>query len=513
MRSVDGNRTGIPRPRPLRNIAAWAALLGGALVLRLVAIGSRGLWGDEAWRVWAARLPSALDVLHVAWAQPPSAPLYWLGLHCWILAFGHGDVAVRLFSVLPSAACMAAVYWLGLRLGGSRAGRVAAVLLAVSPMAVETGQEATMYAWSMLAATLAIASGLAWLQSGNRRGSYLALGAALCYLHYLGPLLLAWFFLAGLLAIRYPDRFGIRAAVRSRSWAGAHAVLAAVWLPWAVPMLFRIAGRWAELRQLRHSVRLAELYAVAGHLTLSASPQTFWPALWSAAAVAAGATAVVWSLLLTQRPASVRFCLFVALGTVGSLLGASVLTGAWLFQPRFLTLVLPLLLCAMASGFAARSASSGRRAALAVLASTWMCVQVAGLLAFYTRPVHGRDGLREIGALLAREVMPADVVVGNHPYLLWSVAQYFPGPMHGLPSDWDVRWGYPLLPPAQPDWVRSQRQALPAIARDSPRLWLLYLPVVDPDGTLLASIRADYRQERARFYPLLTVYLFARRAP
>jgi len=500
------------RGRLLRS-PAWAALLGGGLALRLIAIDNRGLWGDEAWRVWAARLPSMSDVLHVAWAQPPSAPLYWLGLHLWIAAFGHGDIAVRLFSVLPSVACIAAIYWLGLRLGGTCVGWIAAVLLAVSPMAVEVGQEATMYAWSMLAATMTLAAGVSWLQTGDGRARYVAFGAILLYLHYLGPLVLAWFFLAGLLAVRNPDRIGIIPAVRLRAWLGGHVLLAVIWLPWAVPMLLRIAERWPELRQLRHAVSLAELHAVAGHLAFSASPQAFWPPLWSAAALGGCGTVLVWSLWRNPRPAAAWLCLFIGLGTIGTLLGVSAVTGAWLFQPRFLALSLPLVLCALALGMAPHLAGLGKHTVAAGLAAVWICVQAAGLLAFYERPVHGRDGLREIGAWLTRNVMPTDVVVGNHPYLLWSVAQYFPGKLHGLPSDWDVRRGYPLLPPSRPAWVASQLAVLPEIAGQAPRLWLIYLPVADPEGKLLTSIQRTYRLVTSQDYPLVGIYLFARKMP
>jgi hypothetical protein len=140
-------------------------------------------------------------------------------------------------------------------------------------------------------------------------------------------------------------------------------------------------------------------------------------------------------------------------------------------------------------------------------------MQSAGLAAFYTQPMHGRDGMREIGAWLTSAVAPDDAVVGNHPLLLWSVAQYYSGQLHGLPTDWNVRWGYRLLPPSQPAWVQAQQAALPRIAGAAPRLWLLYLPAVDPNGTLLAAIQEHYRLDASRSYPSMTVYLFTRRAP
>lgn len=494
-------------------ISAWIALLGTGLALRLIAIDSRGLWSDEAWRVWAARLPSVLDVLHVAWAQPPSAPLYWLGLHFWIELFGHGDVAVRLFSVIPSVANIPAIFGLGRLLAGSRAGWIAAILLTVAPMAVEIGQEATMYAWTMLVATLALAAGWLWLQAGKGGARYLACGALLVYLHYLGPLLLAWFFLAGLLACRESGRRGFASHLSPGTWIRGHALLALIWLPWAFAMSGRIADRWPELRQLRHLVGWNDLYRAAAHLVLSASPQSFWPPMLVVALVAGGGLFLAWTCQRARPRSAVLLCALIAFGTVSTLLGTSALTKAWLFQPRFLTLVLPLLLSMSALGLAAPSAGRNQRAVLVGLACFWLGVQIAGLSTFYARPVHGRDGMREIGAWLTAAVAPGDVVVGNHPLLLWSVAQYYSGRLQGLPTDWDVRRGYPLLPPSQPAWVQAQQAAVASVVGAAPRLWVLYLPTVDPDRALLASIQKCYRPAATRTYPLLTVYLFTKRVP
>src|SRR5690349_7310987 len=115
-----------------------------AVVLRVLFIDSRDLWSDEAFRVIAARQDTIFDTLRAAWAQPPSAPLYWVSLHVWINLFGHGDVAVRFFSVPASVATVYVTYLLGRMVGGTPLGLLSAILLAIAPFAIETGQEATM---------------------------------------------------------------------------------------------------------------------------------------------------------------------------------------------------------------------------------------------------------------------------------------------------------------------------------------------------------------------------------
>ncbi len=495
------------RPAAAR-VIPWLGLLAAGLALRLISINSRGLWFDEAWRVWAARLPSVADVLHVAWAQPPSAPLYWIGLHAWIGLLGHGDVAVRAFSVIPSVCNIVAIYFLGRLLCGIRAGWIAAVLLTLSPMAVEAGQEATMYSWTMLAATLTLGAGWKWLRDGRGAISYVACAWTLTHLHYLGVLVIACLFVAGLAARRSGTSFTVQSLPHLGSWAGIHAGLAVLWLPWGFAMFLRIGERWQELRQLRHGSPLKDLYHAAGHLIFSASPQTFWPRLPVLITIILGAAAVSWALWRVRREPRVLLFAGVGAAALGTLLGVSAATGFMLYQPRFLTLFLPVLLCVLACGLSVSLPERPRITAGWIVLGGWMVIQLAGLEAFYAHPVHGRDGMREIGDLLTSEVRAGDVVICNYPMLLWSVAQYYGGTLHGLPSDWDVRWGYPLLPPSEPSWTRSQLDALPRVAGSAQRVWLLYLPVVDPGGILLATLRAEYRLSAIHTYPLLTVYLF-----
>jgi len=321
-------------------------------------------------------------------------------------------------------------------------------------------------------------------------------------------LVIAWLFVAGLAARRTGTSFTADSLPRLGSWTAIHAGLAVLWLPWGIAMFYRIGERWQELRQLRHGQPLKDLYHAAGHLILSASPQTFWPRLLVLITVVVGTAAVAWALWSFRTEFRVLLFTSVGVGALGTLLGASAATGFMLYQPRFLTLVLPVLLCVLACGFAAGSPRPKSTMAGWIVMAAWIGVQLAGLSAFYTHPVHGRDGMREIGDRLTSEVRAGDAVIGNYPMLLWTVAQYYDGAMHGLPSDWDVRWGYPLLPPSQPAWTNAQSSALPQVAGSAQRVWLLYLPIVDPGGTLLAAVRAEYRLLEVHAYPLLTIYLF-----
>ena len=493
-----------------------------ALVLRLIAIDSRGLWTDEAVRVLAARQDSLFDSVRAAWAQPPSAPSYWVGLHWWVAFFGHGDVAVRLFSVLPSVAAIPVIYALGRLLGGSgttraAVGLLASLLLAVSPLAVELGEEATMYAWTMLFATLAVWSGLSYLRDGRSRWWYLLFGMVLLYTHYMGALLMAEMLLAGLVWLA-GKRHESPSRVTRANWIIVHFWMALAWTPWLIAMVIRLAQRWDELSHLQHRAGLPELHLLASYLSVSASASVEWPAAVTWLAILAGAGLALLAVTLNgggfnfTRMLGTIVVLFLLL-----LVGTSAATGAWIVQPRYLALVLPLALVVVSAGAVAAWHSVGShrtllRAIAVVLLGGWLLAQAGGVAAFYSNPVHGRDGVREIGTWLSADVRAGDLVLSNHQLLPWSVAQYYDGPIQALPNSRDVRDGYLLWPtPDVLDFAPSQVAALqPLLDRAQPqRVWLLYLPVMDPHGLLMAKLTALFPQVTSRHYAYCDVYLFA----
>jgi hypothetical protein len=125
--------------------------------------------------------------------------------------------------------------------------------------------------------------------------------------------------------------------------------------------------------------------------------------------------------------------------------------------------------------------------------------------------VHGRDGVREIGALLSDHVQAGDLVLSNHQLLPWSVAQYYGGPIQALPESRDVRDGYLLWPtPDVLDFAPSQVAALQPLLDDvqPKRVWLLYLPVMDPHKVLLAKLGEKFAKFNVRQYAYCNVYLF-----
>ena len=123
-------------------------------ILRMLQIGSKGLWLDEAFSVWLGwqPVPEMLAwLLHVD--QHP--PLYYTLLHFW-MRLGDDAATVRSFSAFTGALTIPVVYLLGRRLAGRNVGLLAALILALAPFHVRFAQETRMYTLLTLNATLAM---------------------------------------------------------------------------------------------------------------------------------------------------------------------------------------------------------------------------------------------------------------------------------------------------------------------------------------------------------------------
>ncbi len=122
-----------------------------ALGLRLVNLGGRSLWYDEAFAVLFAE--KGLDAMLYGTLTPVNGGaadihplLYYVTLNGWMGLFGPSPFAVRLWSVVLGVATVGLVYILGHDLFGEKTGLSAAFITAVAPFHVQYSQETRMYA-------------------------------------------------------------------------------------------------------------------------------------------------------------------------------------------------------------------------------------------------------------------------------------------------------------------------------------------------------------------------------
>lgn len=151
-----------PHPRseqttpPIVLAVTMAVLL--AAVLRLIALGQKSLWLDEAFSITLAQTPWASFVQQLRTREANMA-MYYLVLRAW-LHLGLSEWMIRLPSVLAGIATVPLVYAVGARLFGRRAGFIAALILTLDPFHIALSQDARSYPLTIL---LAVCSSWAFI--------------------------------------------------------------------------------------------------------------------------------------------------------------------------------------------------------------------------------------------------------------------------------------------------------------------------------------------------------------
>ncbi|MEA2576233.1 MAG: mannosyltransferase [Chloroflexia bacterium] len=496
------------------NAAALLSVVLLGLVLRVYGLADHGIWFDEAYHIQLVSLPSAGDMLSAVLANPPSDPLYVLLLRPWVASFGHGDAAVRALSVLLSTATLPATYWLGKVAAGRAAGLLGALLLAVSPYALEFGQQASLYVLASLTTTLALAAGLKWRNTSSKRNAllYIALGSVAIYTHYVVAAILAIFCLLALHKAAGPGH------VTRRAWIAAHAAILLAWLPWLLALLTSWVATPVPRATLRNPATVEQV--IGGLVQFTSGTAS----LLQGARVPEVLGLVAGGLLLLGGWAAGREVgkrgLRVICVTSGLIFllpaGVSAVTGLWLFVPHFMVFLLPALFVTCSAGLLhlgragwqmpGWSAPALRQYLAPGLGVAWLIAQVWGLALYYRYPPHGADGLRELAATLSQRAQPSDVVLVTPPVLQISIAQYYPGQTYGLPDDFDLYRIYQPYAPAV--WHDRSLAVFNSQSSGHGRVWLVYRPELDEGGRLLGEVARRYQQVEEYRFVFATLYLF-----
>lgn len=166
-----------------------AALIVAGLALRLAV--TRGIWLDEAITIHQAHL-SLHDLFRSLYYGDRQPPLYHLTLWLTIRAFGDGEFAVRLPTLIAGTLVIPALYGLGRELYDRRTGLIAAAFATASPLLVWYSQEVRMYTFATLFGLLALLTQLRVIRNGTMSNwaAYILATAALLWSHYFGLLLI-----------------------------------------------------------------------------------------------------------------------------------------------------------------------------------------------------------------------------------------------------------------------------------------------------------------------------------
>lgn len=209
---------------PGRGIAAKAAaaILAGA-VLRLLLLGAKSLWFDEASTLLLAGRPLT-ELTGLLVSNEVNPPLYYALMRFWLKAFADPRMGVRLFSALCAIASLFAFRALAERLLPERARLPAIWLAAFSSFWIHVAQDGRAYSLLLLVSLLSTLATLALSAEKPRArlwAAYAALAALGLYTHYYFAILLAGH--AAWLARRSKERL---------AFLLAHAAAALAFAPW-----------------------------------------------------------------------------------------------------------------------------------------------------------------------------------------------------------------------------------------------------------------------------------------
>jgi mannosyltransferase len=405
-----------PRAARVRNLTrtrlavplGLLALMLLALVLRTTELGI-GFWIDEGLSVGISDRPLA-DIPH-ALRLDGSPPLYYVLMHLWMGVAGTSEPAARWFSVICALIAVPVAWWGARMLFGSRAGWMAAILMATNPFITRFAQEARMYALVTLLALIACAAfGRAFTGDDSERArrpwaiGFAVTLAAMLYTHNW-----AIFFGAACGAVWLFFVFRARGGPERRDLLVTGAIAfggaALLYLPWVPTTLYQAAHTGAPWSQ---PPDLVDLLGSAGQML----GQFAQIALILCAGAGLGA--------LWQRhggrisPAGRAAAALLAIGVVTVVLAwlSSLISPAW--ASRYLAVGVAPLLLVSAGGLA----HAGRLGIAGLIVA-------AALSAGQTAPSE-KSNVREVAEAIGPSLRPGDLVVVTQPEQVAVLAYYLP---------------------------------------------------------------------------------------
>ncbi len=240
-----------------RRLAYWLCLLGVvavALLARLHGIGDKPFWMDEITTL--QRSSMSLQGIVADSLSFHHLPAYFV-LESWLVPFGNTEIVLRLPSALFGAVSCLALFGIGCSLAGLRAGVLAGLLMALSPLQVQYGQEARSYAMVTCLISIALwglvklacnpaAASRPWRDPGGARWAWAAYGLGTLAAMNVLSVALFWLIAANLAApmiTRHRDADGRRFLI---NWLTMNAGIVLASLPWFVAMYFATRSHLTE---------------------------------------------------------------------------------------------------------------------------------------------------------------------------------------------------------------------------------------------------------------------------
>lgn len=478
----------------ITNKARWPLILLVFLSFSLGAyqLGSQSLWYDEGVSAYLTRL--SLPELTLWTAEDIQPPLYYYLLYFWVRAAGRSEFSLRFPSLFFSVLTVPTMWATAAKLLGKRAGLLATLFAALSPLHLWYSREARMYTMLTFFTLLSLRLFLEICEgnfSPTPFSAWVSSLVASLYTHYF-----ALFAMLSLTLMALYPLTEKRVKTTARLIAGEGIALA-LYLPWLPFLLKRYrvdVSYWEGSLKLGEALRKTLISFSVGETMLESKAT---PIAWAMAGLF---VASITFLALRQRRAAL-FLSFYFLIPVVSILALAYHSPK--FNPRYLMVSSPAFLIAMAGGLA-------ELLHLRVLPVLLISIVLGPFLLsdynLYFDPAFTKADFRGVAHYIREHQQPDETVilVSGHMYPVFS---YYFGDN-----------GWVSLPPLR---ILSTRDVLDLkvgeklneILRGKRGVWVVLWQdeVVDPNGVVLkllekyarpAPVAASFWHVRLRHYSI-----------
>jgi 4-amino-4-deoxy-L-arabinose transferase-like glycosyltransferase len=442
-----------------------------AAALRWFRIDAQSLWYDEG--ISAHQLTRSFPEILRAAALDTHPPLYYWTLKAWGETIGSSELQLRSLSAAWGLAAVVLTFLIGRRLFGTLAGTLAALLLAVSPLAVYYSQEVRMYAQVTALGLLTV-----YAYVTRRNWVYAIAGIVTLYTQYLG--------IAMLIALNLHALVWWRSRTRREwvAWLAANLAIGICFLPWLPTFIDQQSHALNTSPRTPARLAIDTLSAYGGGV---ARGQEFF----AFGAVLVGLA--VLGVLFNRDRRAATLALLAWLVPLALVLGLGLRSG--LYEVRYLVLSLPGLMLLVGLGIV-RVVRQPMAAALVGLAALVPAAQ--GLQQQYFDPTLARDDYRSLVADIVRDARPTDAVVLSAENQVEIFSYYYHGSLATI--------GLPAHRPIDAD---DTRQRLDALRAEHSRIWLVSwaMAEADPRGVIASWLAENGFQATHKWYGSLQLAL------
>lgn len=441
--------------------------LAAGFFVRVNALGAASLWNDEGTSVALAQ--TSLSAIVNAAARDIHPPLYYILLSGWIQGAGISEFALRFLSLAAGVLVIALTFRIAREFFDQDVAVIAAVLSALNPFQVYYAQEARMYIWVTLFATLSVWAMVVMLkpprdpatplsQRIRRRSIFLAFyilaTLAALYTNYYAFTLILFenlAFFAWLVWARRSRRPRLGHPILI--WIAAQVVIILLYLPWILfarqsltswpgisepmnlaEMAWRISSAFASGTDALHDIQwlLVGAYLVFFVGGLLPSRDLFKQSVWGIVTCALWAIVPLLAMYLVSLSRPAYNPKFLLLATPGFLIlvarGVSVLYPGLFLRERTPEATLNM---SLSNRLGRQLLSIGKLFVGALFAAG----TVLALQSLSTEPTLQRDDYRSIVNYINAVATERDAVIVNAPGQLDVVRYYYnsPAQLVGLP--------------------------------------------------------------------------------